>query len=128
MPRHTLSFKVGLYLTLAPSAATLAFIFAVAWYQRTDLLRQEADHVNQVAVLITKSTRFAMLQNHPYYVDRIIRDVFGQGGLVRVRVLDKDGLIIQSSTNNEGTTFHICLPIDPPTEATDGPNGGKRSQ
>lgn len=65
--------KVGLSLTLALSAATLAFVFVVAWYQRAELLGQTADHVGQVATLIAKSTRFAMLENHPYYVDRIMR-------------------------------------------------------
>jgi len=101
MARHTLKFKVGLYLTLALSLATLAFIAAVGWYQRAQLLDQAADHVGQVATLIAKSTRYAMLQNQPYYVDRIIRDIAEQRSLERVRVLGRDGSIIQSSADDE---------------------------
>ena len=97
MRSQSLQFKVGLYLTIALSAAMLLFTGLVAWQQREELLDQVADHVTQLSEVITKSTRFAMLQNQPTYVDRIIHDVASQEGIDKVRILSKDGKIIHST-------------------------------
>ena len=56
--------------------------------------------------VIIKSTHFAMMQNRPSYVDRIIQDVGDQPEIDRVRILSKNGTIIHSSQRDEiGTTI-----------------------
>ena len=101
MHPQTLKFKVGLYLTIALTLAMLAFTALVVWHQRQELLANVADRVTQISELITKSTRYAMLQNQPDYVGRIIRDVGNQGGIANVRVLSKDGRVIHSTNASE---------------------------
>ena len=101
MRAQTLKFKVGLYLTIALSVAMILFTVLVAWYQRGKLLDQVSDHVTQLSEVITKSTRFAMLQNQPAYVDRIIHDVANQERIDKVRILSKDGKIIHSTVASE---------------------------
>jgi two-component system, NtrC family, sensor kinase len=101
MSPQTLKFKIGLYLTAALSAAMLAFILAIAWHQRGALLDEVSDHVTQLSEVITKSTKFAMLQNQPAYVDRIIHDVASLESIDRVRILSNDGTIIHSTVARE---------------------------
>jgi two-component system NtrC family sensor kinase len=94
---QTLKLKVSLYLTLALSAAMLIFTLVTAWHQQNQLLEEAADHVTKLSEVITKSTRFAMLQNQPAFVARIIHDVAAQSGIDRVRIFSKDGKIIHST-------------------------------
>ena len=101
MQPRTLKFKVVLYLTIALSAAMLFFTGMVAWYLYTEILSKVSDQLIQVSEVITRSTRFAMLQNQPAYVDRIIHDVAAQGQIARVRILSNDGKIIFSTYTPE---------------------------
>jgi two-component system, NtrC family, sensor kinase len=94
---RTLKFKVVLYLTIALSAAMLLFTGGVAWFLYQELLGKVSDQVIQVSEVISKSTRFAMLQNQPAYVDRIIHDVANQEKIDRVRILSKEGRITHST-------------------------------
>ena len=75
MQPQTLKFKVVLYLSIALSVAMLLFTGLVAWFLYNEILGKVSDHVTQLSEVITKSTRFAMLQSQPAYVDRIIHDV-----------------------------------------------------
>ena len=93
----TLKFKVGLYLAIALTAAMLLFILLVIQHQRDELLQEAASHVTQLSEVITRSTRFAMLQNQPYYVHRIIQDVGSQKSIEKIRIFSKEGLIIDST-------------------------------
>jgi two-component system NtrC family sensor kinase len=98
MQPKTLKFKVVLYLTVALSAAMLCFTGMVAWYLSTEVIGTVADELIQVSEVVSRSTRFAMLQNQPAYVDRIIHDVANsQGKIARVRILSNDGKIIFST-------------------------------
>jgi two-component system NtrC family sensor kinase len=97
MQPRTLKFKVVVYLTIALSVPMLLFTGGVGWYLRSQMLAKVSDHVIQVAEIIAKSTRFAMLQNQPAYVDRIIHDVANEQKIDRVRILSKDGRITHSS-------------------------------
>jgi two-component system NtrC family sensor kinase len=97
MQPHTLKFKVVLYLTIALSAAMLLFTGLVAWFLYTEILGKVSDQLIQVSEVISKSTRFAMLQNQPAYVDRIIHDVANLAKIDRVRILSKDGRITHST-------------------------------
>jgi two-component system NtrC family sensor kinase len=97
MQRQTLKFKVVLYLTLALSGVMLVFTVLVAWFLHKELLDKVSDHVTQLSEVISKSTRFAMLQNQPTYVDRIIHDVANQEKIDRIRILSKEGKITHST-------------------------------
>ena len=97
MQPRTLKFKVVLYLTIALSAAMLLFTGLVAWFLYTEILGKVSDQLIQVSEVISKSTRFAMLQNQPAYVDRIIHDVANQEKINRVRILSKEGRITHST-------------------------------
>jgi two-component system NtrC family sensor kinase len=94
---RTLKFKVVLYLTVGLSGAMLLFTGVVAWFLYHEILGKVSDQVMQVSEVISKSTRFAMLQNQPAYVDRIIRDVANQEKIHRVRILSKEGRITHST-------------------------------
>src|SRR5512144_546151 len=65
--KHTLRFKLGFYLSVALWTAMLVFIALVTLYLREQLFNGAADHVTQLSEVITKSTRYAMLQNQPTY-------------------------------------------------------------
>jgi two-component system, NtrC family, sensor kinase len=97
MRPQSLKLKVTLLVTIALSAAMVAFTLAVVQYQRQALLDEAAAHVTRLSEVVTKSTRFAMLQNQPTYVDQIIQDVARLDGIARVRILNKEGRIIHST-------------------------------
>jgi len=101
MVRNSLKVKVGLYLAIALMVAVLMFTSLVVHNNREGLLQQAISHVAQLSEVITKSTRFAMLQNQPSYVDKIIQDVGAQSDIDRVRILSKNGTIIHSSERIE---------------------------
>ena len=94
---QTLKSKVVLYLTIVLSVAMILFTGLAAWFLYGEILDKVSDDVTQLSEVITKSTRFAMLQNQPTYVDRIIRDVADQEKIDRVRVFSKEGKIIHST-------------------------------
>ncbi|MDH3377247.1 MAG: ATP-binding protein [Gammaproteobacteria bacterium] len=112
MDTKTLKFKVGLYLAIALTLAMVAFIVLVARTHRAHLLNGAIGHVTQLSEVVTKSTRFAMLQNQSSYVHRIIEDVGSQEGIVKVRIMSKDGTIIHSSFPEE-----LGLQVDTKAEA-----------
>ena len=101
MRLQTLKFRVGFYLAIALTVATLLFTVLVVRYQRNQLLQEAANHVTQLSDVITKSTRFAMLQNQPDYVHRILLDVVNQENIDKVRIFSKDGRIIDSTHTPE---------------------------
>jgi len=94
---RSLKFKVGLYLAVALIIAMAVFIGLVIQYQRAELIGQVSEHVAQVSQVISKSTRFAMLENRPAYVDLILHDIVNQPGIDRVRIFSKEGRIIHST-------------------------------
>lgn len=97
MSLHSLKVKVGLYLALALTLAMLLFTVLVVRHQQDELLEAAVNHLNQISEVVTKSTRYAMLQNQPDYVFRIIQDVGHQANIAKVRILSKEGKIIHSS-------------------------------
>jgi two-component system NtrC family sensor kinase len=97
MQPQTLKFKVVLYLAIALTATMLLFTGLVAWFLYHEIVSKVSDHVTQLSEVISKSTRFAMLQNQPAYVDRIIHDVANQEKIDRIRILSKEGKITHST-------------------------------
>jgi len=107
----TLKLKVGLYLAFALALALLLFTLLVVRHQRDQLLREATSRVTQLSEMITRSTRFAMLQNQPDYVHRIIEDVGSHKSIDRIRIFSKEGQIIDSTYASE-----IGLKVDRKTE------------
>lgn len=97
MRPQTLKFKVGFYLTIALTVAMLVFTVLVVRHQRDELLNEAASHVTHLSEVITRSTRFAMFQNQPAYVNSIIQDVGSQENIAKVRIFNKEGRIVHSS-------------------------------
>lgn len=94
---QSLRSKVGFYVALALMATLLLFTVLVVRQQRSALLGAAQTHVAQLSEAITRSTRFAMLQNQPEYVHRIIQDVARGGNIDRVRIFSKEGVVIDST-------------------------------
>ena len=97
----TLKVKVGIYLVIALTIAVFLFTFMVVRNSREELLKQAIGHGSQLSEVVIKSTRFAMLQNQPAHVDKIIQDVGNQEDIDRVRILNKNGKVIHSSVPEE---------------------------
>lgn len=97
MVPKTLKFKVGLYVGLALTIVLALFMFLVIRHEREQLLDEAVGRVTQLSEVITRSTRFAMLQNQPYYVHRIIEDVGSHKSIDKVRIFSKEGTIIDST-------------------------------
>jgi hypothetical protein len=97
MRRQSLKFKITIYLGIALMVAVFLFSLLLIRNQREEMLGQAVNHVNQLSEVVIKSTRFAMLQNQPSYIDQIIQDVGAEDDIDRVRILGKDGTIIHSS-------------------------------
>jgi len=96
LPR-TLKFKVGFYLAVTLTATLAAFAVVVIRHQRIELLEAAAGHATQLSDVVIRSTRFAMLNNQPEYVHSILQDVARQEAIDRVRIYNKDGVIIDST-------------------------------
>lgn len=101
MQPRSLKFKVALSLSVALSAAMLLFTGTIVWVVYHEILSRVSEHVTQISETISSSTRFAMLQNQPSYIDRIIHDVANRQKIDRIRILNKDGRIIHSTVSNE---------------------------
>jgi two-component system, NtrC family, sensor kinase len=97
MVPKTLKFRVGLYVSLALTVVLALFMFLVVKHEREQLLDEAIGRVAQLSEVITRSTRFAMLQNQPYYVHRIIEDVGNHKSIDKVRIFSKEGVIIDST-------------------------------
>jgi len=98
---NSLKFKVGFYLVIALTLAVFVFALMVVRHNREELLQQAIRHSTQLSDVLIKSTRFAMLQNKPSHVSKIIEDVAAQQDIEKVRILSKDGTIIHSSQKEE---------------------------
>ena len=98
-----------LYLTIALSVAMLLFTGVVSWFMHGQVVDSVSDYVTQLSQVITRSTRFAMLQNQPAYVDRIIHDVANQEKIHRVRIISNEGRVIFSTHAPEvGQTVNLA--------------------
>ena len=112
MNRNSLKFKVGFYLVIVLTLVVIVFTTLIVRNSREQLLQQSISHAAQLSEALIKSTRFAMLENKPSFVDRIIEDVGAHHDIDRVRVLSKNGEIIHSSHKAE-----IGLQVDQEAES-----------
>lgn len=119
-----LKLKVGFSLAIALALVMLVFALLVIRHSRDELLQGAAGRVTQLSEVITKSTRFAMLQNQPEYVDNILQDVGNQRNIEKVRIFNKDGKIIHSTyppevgdkVDREAEACILCHHSDKPLE------------
>ncbi len=111
LPR-TLKVKVGFHLAIALTVTVAIFAVLIVRHHRDELLEESIDHVSQLSEVITKSTRFAMLQNQRSAVYRIIKNVGAQERIEKVRLLSKEGMIIHSTYMPE-----VALAVDREAEA-----------
>jgi two-component system NtrC family sensor kinase len=121
LPR-TLKFKVAFHTAIALTFAVAIFTVLITRHHRDQLFQEAVASVSQLSEVITRSTRFAMLQNQRATVFRIIRDVGSQEGIERVRVLSKDGVIIHSTHMPE-----IATRVDQEAEGCYACHGGGES-
>ena len=121
--RNSLKFKVGSYLMVVLAIAVLIFSMMLVSNNREELMQQVTDNSGQLSRVVISSTRFAMLQNQPSHVDRIIQDVGDQEDIEKVRILSKEGVIIHSSEKAE-----IGKKIDMEAEACLGCHLDKKSK
>jgi len=121
LPR-SLKFKVAFHLAVALTVAMAIFTVLITRHHRDQLFQEAVTSVSQLSEVITRSTRFAMLQNQRATVFRIIRDVGNQEGIERVRVLSKDGVIIHSTHMPE-----IATKVDQEAEGCYGCHEGNGS-
>ena len=101
MNRSSLKFKVGIYLVIVLTVVVFVFTALMVRNSREQLLQQTISHAAQLSEALIKSTRFAMLENKPSFVDRIIEDVGAHKEINKVRILSKNGTIIHSSHTAE---------------------------
>jgi two-component system NtrC family sensor kinase len=97
MARQTLKFRVSLYLALCLTAALVLFTALVVRHERDELLAAAVDQLSQLSEVIIRSTRFAMLENRREYVHKIIEDVAADKSINRIRIISKEGIIIDST-------------------------------
>ena len=97
----TLKFKVAFYLAAALSLTLLSFIVLVVRHQDEAMFDEALDHVTQLSSAIIRSTRFAMMQNQPYFVHRIITDIGSDKNIDRIRIFGKEGVVIDSTYSAE---------------------------
>jgi len=112
MNRNSLKFRVGFFLVIALTLVAFLFTVLVVRNSRNELLQQAVSHAAQLSEAIIKSTRFAMLENRPSFVGRIVEDVAAEKDIDKVRILSKNGTIIHSSDAAE-----IGLQVDQKAEA-----------
>jgi two-component system, NtrC family, sensor kinase len=108
---QTLKFKVAFYLAVALSLTFTAFTLLVVRHQDEAMLEEAVDHVTQLSSAIIRSTRFAMMQNQPYFVHRIITDIGSDKNIDRIRIFGKEGVVIDSTHSAE-----IGLKVDSKAE------------
>ncbi len=101
MFRNQLKRKVSLYLVLALLPVMALLPWLIVKHQQEHLQAEISRHVTQVAELIVKSTRYAMMINQREIAEKIIEDIGRQAGIERVRVLTADGTIIHSNKRSE---------------------------
>ena len=113
-------------------ALTAAIIFGllshllIATHRRSMVTIMES-YADQCAETIQRSTRFAMLQNQPAEVHKIIDDIGRQENILGIRILNKDGRVIYSPdkatigsmVDKHAEACYVCHATDSPLERPD---------
>jgi len=94
---RSIRFKLGLTLALALTLATAAFAVIIGIHTRRAFLDRTVTQNQQLAEVIRRSMRHAMLENHREQVAAIIEAVSRARGIEKIRILSRDGLVISST-------------------------------
>ena len=94
--------KIGLKLILVVSL-TVVIIIGINSYikikSQSDVLLAEVErHANQLSETVKNSTRYGMLLNQREYVDEIIKTIGKDPAIDNIRIYNKEGEIIYSTT------------------------------
>jgi len=125
--KRRLAFRFGIWLWLG--GAVILLVVGV-WN-----IRQQRDHMtelirvsaNRSAETILRSTRSAMMRNHPEEIHEILEPIAHQPGIERLRIFDKQGRIYVSSFQEEVGTIvpmsaeqcFVCHQKDAPLQRLD---------
>jgi len=96
-----LAARFGLALCAGTALILLAGSYASLRMQRSHLTRMVQDRATEVAEVIRRSTREAMMRNDPGEVRRIIQAIADQESFGRIRVFDARGTITVSTAEDE---------------------------
>jgi two-component system NtrC family sensor kinase len=103
-----LIFAVGICITVIIGS----FAYVNVRSQNQILLSETERHIYQQSEIIRRSTKFGMLLNEREQVHEIIGAIGNEGGMQEIRIFNKDGEIIYSSTAD-----HIGVMVDKNAEA-----------
>ena len=98
---NSLRATVSVWLFVVLAAALLPFVLLLVKFSREDLQAATSRHVVQIAQMVVKSTRLAMLHDDRAAVTQIISDLSLQPGIERLRLIDAEGEIIDSNHTRE---------------------------
>lgn len=101
MRLKSLRTRVSVYLILTFSLAIVPSTLLIVHHEQRHLQDAVSQQAVQLAEVIVKSTRYAMLINKRDIAEKIIDDISQQHGIERVRVINSDGTIIHSSNGAE---------------------------
>jgi two-component system, NtrC family, sensor kinase len=99
--RNSLRFRLGVTLAGAIAGAAAVFAIFIIVHSRGEILAQSITQNQQIAEVIRRSARYAMLQNHREQVAQIIEAVSRTRGIEKIRIFDKEGQIITSTLPRE---------------------------
>jgi two-component system, NtrC family, sensor kinase len=120
--------KIGMKLILAVSSAVIIMLAMFAYFSITfqsDNLTSEVErHANQLSETIRHSTRFDMLANRREHVHNIINTIGEEKSIRNIRILNKEGEIIYSTSKNEigelvdrnAESCYVCHAKDQPLQ------------
>ncbi len=109
---RSLSFKLSFSVGLAAFLAMALFAYHNIRSQREMLTEQVVMDAARFSETVKKSTRWSMLHYQPEIIQSIIDNVGEQEGITRLRVFNKDGLIMYSNDPPE-----VGLVVDMKAEA-----------
>jgi two-component system NtrC family sensor kinase len=97
----SLRATVSVWLFVVLAAALLPFALLLVKFSREDLQAATSRQIVQIAEMVVRSTRLAMLHDDREAVTQIISDVSRQAGIERLRLIDAEGEIIDSNHTRE---------------------------
>lgn len=94
---RSLSFKLSFSVGLVTFAAMAIFAYHIIRTQRSELTDQVVEEAARFSETVKRSTKWSMLHYQPESIQAIIDTVGEQEGISKLRVFNKDGLIMYSN-------------------------------
>ncbi len=118
--------KISVKLIVAVSITSMLIIGIYSYFNvksQSEVLLQEVErHLNQLSETVKNSTRYDMLLNHRDHIHNIINSIGADSDLNAVRILNKEGMIIYSSSpedigqmlDKNAESCYVCHAEDQP--------------